>query len=310
MKEEFYFPSRDGIHRIHGVRWIPEGEITGVLQLTHGMCEFIERYEPFAQYCAQAGYLVVGHDHLGHGKSVKNPSELGYFTKEHPAETLIEDMHRIREMTRAQYPDVPYFMMGHSMGSYLLRMYIAFHGRGLAGAVVMGTGYVNPKAASFGMKLSTAIALVKGWHHRSPVVQDLAMGAGSYRKFSLDGSDPANSWLSRNEENVKAYYSDPLCGFPFTLNGFYGLFQTVHFVCAQKNVNKVPAKLPVLFVSGQNDPVGDLGKGVERSCRMFRDAGVADVTMKLYPDDRHELLNETDRDRVFEDILGWMEARR
>lgn len=219
-------------------------------------------------------------------------------------------MHRIRERTRAQYPDVPYFMMGHSMGSYLLRMYIAFHGRGLAGAVVMGTGYVNPKAASFGMKLSTAIALVKGWHHRSPVVQDLAMGAGSYRKFSLDGSDPANSWLSRNEENVKAYYSDPLCGFPFTLNGFYGLFQTVHFVCAQKNVNKVPAKLPVLFVSGQNDPVGDLGKGVERSFRMFRDAGVADVTMKLYPDDRHELLNETDRDRVFEDILGWMGARR
>ena len=189
MREEFSFVSADGKTKIHGVRWRPEGEPRYIVQLTHGMVEFIDRYAGFAEYLNGKGVLAVGHDHLGHGDSVTTKDDWGFFAKDNPSGVLVEDMHAVRVMTQRQYPDLPYFMLGHSMGSYLLRKYLAFHGEGLAGAVIMGTGFVPPATASMGLALCKTIALFRGWHYRSASVSKLVTGGGSYKQFDATGTN-------------------------------------------------------------------------------------------------------------------------
>ncbi len=309
MREEFSFVSADGKTKIHGVRWIPEGAPRCAVQLVHGMEEHIGRYAGFAEYLNEQGILAVGHDHLGHGGSVTDPDALGYFDKDNPSGVLVEDMHAVRLMTRKRHPDLPYFMMGHSMGSYLLRKYLALHGEGLAGAVIMGTGYAPPAAAGFGLAVCRTIALTRGWHHHSPALEKITMGTGAYKRFDSTGKDPENSWFTRDTAIVEAYYRDPRCGFRFTLNGYRGLLQAVRYSCRRDNVAKLPKDVPLLLISGEQDPVGDLGAGVRKVDAMIREAGVRDVTLILYPDDRHEVLNELNRDEVYRDIRDWLEAR-
>ena len=191
------------------------------------------------------------------------------------------------------------------MGSYMLRKYLCIHPEGVAGAVIMGTGAMPDSTMKFGLFLCRTIALFRGWHYRSRLMQSLSYSK-PYKRYDLYGKDYANSWLSKNVENVKAYYADPRCTFLFTVNGYKGLMEAVLFDNQMENIKKVPKNLPLFFVSGADDPVGDLGEGVKKVYGMYKDAGVSDITYRLYEDDRHEILNETDRDQVMADIAAWL----
>lgn len=304
-EEVFSFPSADGRTTVHAVRWTPEdGKYRAVLQITHGMVEYIERYRAFAEFLNDNGFLVVGHDHIGHGESVVSKDEWGFFA-EHPSDTVVADMHTLREITRKEHPGVPYFMLGHSMGSYMLRKYLAIHGEGLTGAIIMGTGCIPDNTTKLAMFIAKLQAAFFGWHHRSKLLQKLSYDK-YYHQFDLTGKDASNSWLTKDEEIVKTYYADPKCTFVFTVNAYMGLFEAVLFDNQQENIEAVPKSLPLFFVSGAMDPVGGCGSGVKKVYNKFDAAAKEDITWKLYDNDRHEILNETDRDVVYHDILAWM----
>ena len=262
-EEVFSFPSADGRTTVHAVRWTPEdGKYRAVLQITHGMVEYIERYRAFAEFLNDNGFLVVGHDHIGHGESVVSKDEWGYFA-EHPSDTVVADMHTLREITRKEHPGVPYFMLGHSMGSYMLRKYLAIHGEGLTGAIIMGTGCIPDNTTKLAMFIAKLQAAFLGWHHRSKLLQKLSYDK-YYHQFDLTGKDASNSWLTKDEEIVKTYYADPKCTFVFTVNAYMGLFEAVLFDNQQENIEAVPKSLPLFFVSGAMDPVGGCGSGVKK----------------------------------------------
>ena len=305
MRDEFYFPSKDGNTEIHTIEWKPEGEVRAVLQICHGMVEYIRRYDEFAQFLCWEGYYVVGNDHLGHGKSIQAKSEYGFFNEKYGNACVLGDMHTLRQRTEKKYPGVPYFMLGHSMGSSLLRQYIQMYGNGLSGAVLMGTVADHKKAALlFGKRLCRVMAAFRGWHYRSKMVDNLVLGA--YNKKFKPARTRAD-WITSDNENLDMYVADPLCSFMSTVNAYYNVFSGMIGIQRKESVYMIPKGLPVLFVSGADDPVGEFGKGVRKIYEKYRAAGIRDVTLRLYTGDRHEILNETDRDQVYKDLLGWFE---
>ena len=306
MKQEFYYPSGDGQTKIHGIVWRPETDVKAVLQICHGMVEYIDRYNDFAQYLAERGVCVVGHDHLGHGKSVQSEEYLGFFHESHGNKYVITDIHRLRRMTEKDYAGVPYFMMGHSMGSFLLRQYLTMRAEGLAGAIIMGTGYMPHGLLAAGQMVCRTIAAVKGWQYRSEFMNQLGMGG--YNK-QFEPSESTKDWITSDEEMRKKYEADPLCSFTFTVNGYYQMFEGMKVLTKKNAMDKIPGSLPVLFVSGAEDPVGSNGEGVARVFRKYERAGIQDVKMKLYPQSRHEILNESNREQVYEDLYQWMDDR-
>lgn len=307
MKRNFYYKSKDNKTQIHAIEWIPDGNVNAVLQVSHGMVEYIDRYDEFARYLCERGYYVVGQDHLGHGESVQSEDYHGYFHDGDGNECVLGDIHELRQITKEKYPDIPYFLLGHSMGSFLTRQYIKMHGEGLAGVIIMGTGNQPLALVKLGKMLCKIVAGIKGWNYRSQFVNSMAFG-GYNRRFT-----PARTpvdWISRNEDNIDRYVKDPWCTFVFTVNGYYHMFRGMEQLAKKENFNRIPKTLPVFFVAGQDDPVGSFGKGVERVCRKYRDGGIQDVSIKLYKDDRHEILNETDRFDVYEDLYQWLESKK
>lgn len=309
VTENFKFLSNDGKTNIHAVKWIPDsGEYKGIIQITHGMVEYIERYEGFAEFLTDNGFMVVGHDHLGHGESVTSKENWGFFTENNPSDTLVEDMHKLRTTIQKDNKDVAYFMFGHSMGSYMLRKYLAKYNSNLNGAIICGTGFSPVKTTMMGMKVVSLFKKFRGWHYRSQTVANLTYDK-YYKKFDLTGKDVSNSWLTRNEAVVETYYADPKCTFLFTLNGYQGLTEAVLFTCKQENVDKIPNSLPIFIISGDDDPVGALGEGVKTVYRMFKQSGKKDLSYKLYPGFRHEILNEIGKEEVYQDVLLWACSR-
>lgn len=305
MRDEFYFPSKDGNTEIHTIEWKPVGEVRAVLQICHGMVEYIRRYDEFAQFLCGEGYYVVGNDHLGHGKSIQAKSEYGFFNEKYGNACVLGDMHTLRQRTEKKYPGVPYFMLGHSMGSSLLRQYIQMYGNGLSGAVLMGTVADHKKAVLlFGKRLCRVMAAFRGWHYRSKMIDNLVLGA--YNKKFKPARTRAD-WITSDNENLDMYVADPLCSFMSTVNAYYNVFSGMIGIQRKESVYMIPKGLPVLFVSGADDPVGEFGKGVRKIYEKYRAAGIRDVTLRLYTGDRHEILNETDRDQVYKDLLGWFE---
>jgi len=317
MKKKTWFLSKDGKTRIHTLYYIPAGETKGqvpvpvdpkgIVQICHGMIEHMGRYDEFARFLVSQGYIVAGHDHLGHGDSVRSEEERGYFCK-NPSQTLVKDMHQLRRIMQKKYPGLPYFILGHSMGSFLLRQYLTVYGEGLSGAIMMGTGYVMPLKTEMGLQLIKFLALFKGWHHRSTLVRNMTYGK-SYNGFDIDGSNPEMSWVTQNTEYFVAASADPKCNFYFTLNGYLGLLEAVSYSCRKSNIQMIPKDVPLLIISGDQDPVGDLGRAVVRFKRLCREADISDLTMKLYRGDRHDILHEPDREQVYQDILEWIENR-
>lgn len=310
-REEFYFDSRDGETRIHAIKWIPDHEPVCILQIVHGMAEYIARYDRLAQKLAAQGVLVTGEDHLGHGLSVsgkdgKADHPLGYFCHHDAATVVVRDVHRLKKIVQEQYPGVPYLILGHSMGSFITRNYLCRYGTGIDGAIIMGTG-MQPRAVVKSAKiLSKVLGALQGEKHVSRFVDKLAFGGYNKR---INDPQTDMDWLSRDPKEVRKYLDDPLCGFTFTLNGFATLFELIDRLYDQDYLKKMPAELPVLFIAGDSDPVGDYGDAVCRVAESFKALGIQQVECKLYSGMRHELVNEVDREIVDQDILNWVKRR-
>ena len=294
MRMERKFRSSDGKTDIHVLLWIPEGEVRGVLQIAHGMCEFAERYDGFAAFLAEHGYVVCANDHLGHGKSVTDEQQLGFFREKDGDGALIRDMRRLHVIMKKKYPGIPYFMLGHSMGSFLVRQYMEIYGGELAGTIVMGTGSYPRAVVKFGKGLCRSRALMKNWHYRSHLIENIAKG--SYNKAFGD------------ENIVDRFASNPLDTFAFTVNGYYSMFSAIEKAQNRKRIARIPKDLPILLVSGTMDPVGNFTEGVKTAYEDMKKAGISDVQLRFFEGDRHEILNETDCEEVYQYLLGWLDA--
>lgn len=301
--QEIFYPSHDEETTIHAYIWQPEGEVKAVVQILHGMAEYALRYAPLADELTKHGYAVVAEDHLGHGRSVKGDERLGYFCQNNGVDVVLADMRTLTEKAKKIFPHVPLFMIGHSMGSYFCRAYLAKYGKDLAGAVLMGTGWEKKSVTNLAKFFTKREAAKHSWDYRSEWINSLAFGSYN-KKCKPQRTD--YDWLSVNAQNVDRYIADPLCGVPFTCNGFYTLFSVIARACNHRTVKRTPATLPLLLMSGSDDPVGGYGKKVKKAYHAFLKAGVADVSLTLYNGFRHELLNDDCAEQVQEDILSFI----
>lgn len=303
-KIEFKLPSKDGIHKLHVVFWKPDKETRGVIQISHGMIEMIERYDEFARYLNDNGFAVIGNDHLGHGLTAGRREDFGYFCRKNMSATVVSDLHRVTRYAKKHYSNVPYFLLGHSMGSFMVRRYIMTYGNELTGAIIIGTGRQGAFTLISGKALAAFIRLAKGDRHRSKLLEWCAFHDYLER---IKSPRTESDWITRNEKIVDWYRENKYCNFKFTVNGYRTLFEVLTFIQKDQNIENIPRELPLLFLAGGMDPVGNYGKAVNEICCEYKKKGINDVRMKLYPDDRHEILNELDKEQVYSDILRWLE---
>lgn len=304
MKEEFTYDSRDNKSKIHAIRWIPQkGEIKGIVQIVHGMVEHIDRYDEFANFLAQQGIVVVGNDHLGHGASVAQDSDRGYFCKKAGETILVRDVHRLKKLTQKAFPGKPYFILGHSMGSFITRKYIVEYGKGIDGAIIMGTGSKQPYLLQIGIVLTKVISKFRGATYRSKLINNNAFGSFN-KRFCPARTE--HDWLTKDAQQVDIYEADERNKFIFTLNGYETLFKIFLYIQKEQNFTNARKDLPILFVSGTEDPVGDFSEGVKTAYAFLERVGYSNLDMKLYENDRHEILNETDKDVVYKDLGNWI----
>ena len=304
-KKEFNFLSADGKTTIGATMWLPEGEPRAIVQIVHGMQEYVDRYDDFASFLCEQGIAAAGNDHLGHGRSVVSDDRHGYFADKNGNACLLKDIHHLRKGMQKHYPEVPYVVMGHSMGSFLTRQYIQEHGTGLAGAIIMGTGSQPGAVITAAKAVCRALAMVHGWDSPSDLVDKMAFG--SYNE-KFDPAEGSTAWLTKEQAIRKKYEADPWCTFRFTLNGYYNMFYSIGCAQDESAIRNVPADLPILVISGADDPVGGFGKGVRTAYEQLLSCGVKNVKLILKEGDRHEVLNETDQDEVYGQILEWLEG--
>lgn len=305
-RREFYYPSSDGKTRIHAVEWTPEGEARGVVQLVHGIAEYALRYDRFARQLTARGYVVAAEDHIGHGGSVAEGAVRLCFGEKDGWQHAVEDVHALRCLMGEKYPALPYAILGHSMGSFLTRNYLIAYPGTVRAAIIMGTGQPGALTLAGGQFLAKHSVKKHGAAHFDPQLSGIAFGA--YNKpFAPNRTE--YDWLSVNTANVDAYLADPLCGGEITAGLLRDMLGGLAFIGKEENVKKMDPNVPILFVSGEKDPVGDMGAGVRRVRGLFERAGVRDVTCHLYPDLRHEILNEASGADVGNDIIAWLEEK-
>ncbi|MEG1682868.1 MAG: alpha/beta hydrolase, partial [Oscillospiraceae bacterium] len=305
-KQEIYLPSGDGKTQLHTILWLPEGTPRAILQISHGVSEYIGRYERLAQVLTAQGFLVAGHDHLGHGLSVADGGARLYFGEAGSWDTVTDDLYRLHNLLRRDNPGIPFFLLGHSMGSFLARTYLIRYPGTVDAAVLMGTGQMPAPLVTAGLAVARMEGRRLGWEQSSALIDRLAFGAYN-KQFAPNRT--AFDWLSVNPDNVDAYIADPLCGGSASAGLFREMLGGIRFITDGDNLKKMNGNTPILFLSGEDDPVGDGGKGVRRACHSFRKAGVRSAEMKLYPGLRHELLNEACHETVEADLLRWLEKQ-
>lgn len=300
--KEFYFPVRKNT-RIHCCQWLPEGKPRGIIQIVHGIAEYAARYDELATVFTEHGFVVVAEDHMGHGNSISEEIPQGCFADGWL--TAVSDTYRLLQMTKEEYPDLPYIIYGHSMGSFMTRTLLyTYPDAGLAAAVLSGTGWMPKPVLKSGRAICLLEGRRKGWNASSPTIDKLMFG--SYNKGYENPRTPVD-WLSRDEKEVDKYIADPLLGFSASIGLAREMLGGMLMNEEKENLEKMPKTLPVLFVSGDKDPVGGNGKGVRQTYEAFRAVGMQDVRIKLYPNARHELHNELNREELHTDVLAFLD---
>ncbi len=303
-KKDILFDSADGTTSVAGYFYTTPGARPHcVVQISHGMREYIARYETTAAWFAPRGVVVCGNDHLGHGSTAKAEADLGYFSGEGGRNYLLADMKTMNELAHRQYPGLPVVLLGHSMGSFFAREYATQHADTIDGLILSGTSGQN-KLVDVGIALVNFIGLFKGQRARSKLIDNMA--AGGYMKRIPNPATP-HDWISRDTAVVEKYANDPKCTTGFTLNGYKEMFKTLKAVSSPAWAGKMPKDLPVMIMSGADDPVGAYGEGTAQVKGWLEEAGVETLVYKLYPGARHEMLNEVNKEEVYEDILGFIE---
>ena len=302
IKETIHFTSHEEKTQIAGYFYTPaEGEPRALIQLSHGMCEYVCRYEPMFEVLCRAGFAVCGNDHLGHGSS--GADHFGFFAEKKGWECVLQDLYVMNTLGHKKYPGIPCFLLGHSMGSFFARWYGEKYRDTIDGLIISGTGGPSPMMP-VGKALSGFLSKVKGPDRVSKLM--VSLSTGSYGKHY--GEDDPNCWLTRDREIWGKYNDDPRCSFCFTSSAYHDMLTAHVHVNSKKWASALDPNLPILIYSGEDDPVGDFGKGVRKVDEMLRAAGVKDVTLHLYPGARHEMHHETNKEEMFADLIGWIEA--
>ncbi len=302
----YSYKSSSSLCNISAKGYFPDSKenIKAVVQIAHGMAEHSERYESFIDFLNKNGIAVFINDHLGHGKSVADESQLGFFGTKNGYIYLVEDMKQLTDIAKNEVPEKPFILFGHSMGSFLSRLYSERYGDELSAAIFCGTAGSNP-AAALGIAIIKAMIKFKGTHFRSKFINNLAFG--TYNNKIKNARTPFD-WLTTDDAIVDKYIADSLCGFLFTLCGYKDLMELLVVINRQDWFTSVPLNLPIYLISGDADPVGAYGKGVKQVYGNLIDANHTDVSMKLFSGDRHEILNEKDNNDVFRNVLSWIET--
>lgn len=281
-----------------------ETTLKATLLILHGMQEHSGRYDEFACYMSERGFAVLTYDHRGHGRTAMATTEMGFFRKNNPSQLLLDDVRAMKSLLESRFPGLPHFVLGHSMGSFILRTFLRQEKTAFQGIILVGTGSRTPGATLIkaGLHLVNVI-----FPQSRPTFLNNIFGTLNNARFKQEANAGATSWLSVSMDNRKAFEQDPLCGVPFTVNGFLGLL-TVHVLGTRRDWSRnLPKNQPVLFVGGLDDPIGNFGKGVQKTAKRMESNRFSVVTVLLYPGMRHEILNEEIRHEVFKDILHWME---
>lgn len=304
--KDFYFNSSTGKNKIHARMCIPDAEPRAIVQIIHGIAEYIGRYDEFMSFLADNGIIAVGTDHLGHGKSIESEEQTGFFAYDNGWDYVVRDEEVLRLAMHENYPELPIIVFGHSMGSFMTRTLLIRYPDAFNAAIISGTGNQGAALVNGGLFMGNLVTGLRGAHHYSKFLNNLAFG--SYNKI-YENPKTEYDWLSRDEANVQKYIDDPLCGFIPSCSLFRDMMTGVKFITNKKNLTAMNKDMPVYFMSGDMDPVGECGKGVQKAYNNFLEAGMKDVSIKLYPGGRHEMLNEINKDEVYADILAWLNSK-
>lgn len=302
IKKDAYFISSTGVNTIHCCIWQDdEAQPKAIFQIAHGVSEHIERYDEFARFLASHGFVVCGNDHLGHGKSANTIDELGFFAHENGDLRLVDDMHILSLIMKKRFADLPLVLFGHSIGSLCARVYASSFGTELSGLILCGTGELPSSAVVLEQPLNFLCSKLGPEAEFSNSLFDKLTTLGIKNKKT------DKDWLSRNEKNVQAYLDDPLCGTPMKLGAIRDIVSLANTACSTVWAKSLPEGLPIMIISGAKDPIGLNGKGIIALSDNLEDAGFKPEVI-MYPGDRHEILNEENRENVFYDVLSWLDT--
>lgn len=306
-RSQFTFKTSDN-KTINSYRWLPKKEetIKGIVQISHGMAEHIRRYHSFSQFLTENGFVVYGNDHRGHGLSITAPDDRGYFADEDGFEKTVNDMFRLTAIAKNEYPNLPIFIFGHSMGSFLTRRYMVKYGKHIDGLILSGTGGDQGIIGNIGHMLAKIEKQRIGARTPSKLLDKLI-----FRNFNKGINNPRTpfDFLTRDEVVVDEYIRDDLCGFVESAGFYTDLLYGINLVHKKSQVERILKDLPIFLISGDEDPVGDYGRGVENVYNQYKQFHLTDVSIQLYEGSRHELLHEWNKNKVYHDILSWIEAR-
>lgn len=305
MREDFIFKDSDGIE-LNAYKWVPEGKAIGIVQICHGMTETVLRYDEFANYLNSKGFIVYGHDHRGHGLTAKKKEDLGYIADSEGFEWLVEDLYELMKSIKSQNSDVPIYLFGHSMGSFISQRFLELHGSEINGLILSGSNGEPPILTPLGILLSKIEIMLLGRRHTSKMMDKLSFG--NYNKSFKPNRTPFD-WLCSVNEEVDKYILNDKCGFVCSASFYYDLLRGLKTIHKKENFNLIPRDIPIYIIAGDKDPVGNFGKGIINLYEKLKSLGIKDIQYKLYKDKRHEILNENNKSEVMNDILSWLESR-
>lgn len=306
-KNELFFQSNDNMTNVHMITWEPDSEVLGIVQINHGVSEHIDRYDEFAKFLNSKGILVVGIDLLGHGMSTNNGNKKMYFGPNGSFKTVVADIHHALTQIKNIYPDVPYTMLGFSLGSFLTRTYMIDYPGIVDGSILVGSGFINNLKYKGAMFIVNRETKKYGDNVATERVRELSFGTYN-KKFKPNRT--THDWLLKSEGNLDLFLADPLRGENLTVGLFRELLNSMLYSCNVDNINKMNKTKPIYFLSGSDDYVGDKGKGVKKSFDLFKSCGITDVDMKLYPTLRHDILHENECEQIYHDIYGWLVSKK